>query len=149
MVAGAADRLRGHLDHLQSRRPAVHKKVDVYFRYHAGDLRQVLWERLNRRLGLCLALANGALYLILLSSVIYPLSYWAVQMATEDKDPKDDEDSQSAGPGPSEHRLRQGGAGRRSDAPGMVRLSRPGGPDLQQPPERSAAVPLPGFPGPG
>jgi hypothetical protein len=69
----------------------VHKKVDVHFRYHAGDLRQVLWERLNRRLGLCLALANGALYLILLSSVIYPLSYWTVQMATEDdatEDPK-------------------------------------------------------------
>jgi hypothetical protein len=66
----------------------VHKKVDVYFRYHTGDLRQVLWERLSRRLGLCLALANGALYLILLSSVIYPLSYWTVQMATEDKDPR-------------------------------------------------------------
>jgi len=67
---------------------AVHKKVDVYFRYHTGDLRQVLWERLNGRLGLCLALVNGALYLILLSSVIYPLSYWTVQMATGDEDPR-------------------------------------------------------------
>ena len=67
---------------------AAHKKVDVYFRYHAGDLQQVLWERLNARVGLCLALVNGALYLILLSSVIYPLSYWTVQMATEDKDPR-------------------------------------------------------------
>jgi len=72
----------------------VHRKVDVYFRYHAGDLRQVLWERLSRRVGLCLALVNGALYLILLSSVIYPLSYWTVQMAspgndaTEDRDPR-------------------------------------------------------------
>jgi len=70
----------------------VHRKVDVHFRYHAGDLRQVLWERLNGRLGLCLALVNGALYLILLSSVIYPLSYWTVQMATEDKDAKEDRD---------------------------------------------------------
>jgi hypothetical protein len=67
---------------------AVHKKVDVYFRYHTGDLRQVLWERLNGRLGLCLALVNGALYLILLSSVLYPLSYWTVQMATGDEDPR-------------------------------------------------------------
>jgi len=66
----------------------VHQKVDVYFRYHAGDLRQALWERLNRRLGLCLALANGALYLILLSSVIYPLSYWTFQMATGNEDPR-------------------------------------------------------------
>jgi hypothetical protein len=72
----------------------VHRKVDVHFRYHAGDLRQALWERVSRRVGLCLALFNGALYLILLSSVIYPLSYWAVAMETdpnaagEDKDPK-------------------------------------------------------------
>ena len=66
----------------------VHQKVDVHFKYHAGDLRLALWERLSRRLGLCLGLVNGALYLILLSFVIYPLSYWTVQMATEDKDPK-------------------------------------------------------------
>jgi hypothetical protein len=66
----------------------VHQKVDVYFKYHAGDLRLALWERLNRRLGLCLGLANGALYLILLSSVIYPLSYWTVQLASSDEDPR-------------------------------------------------------------
>jgi ABC-type multidrug transport system fused ATPase/permease subunit len=130
----------------------VHKKVDVHFRYHAGDLRQVLWERLNRRLGLCLALANGALYLILLSSVIYPLSYWTVQMATEDKDAKEDRDPKMMrilnrlGQDLQNTRLRQGGAGSRSDAPSMVRLSRPGGPDLQEPPERSAAFPIPGLP---
>jgi len=51
-------------------------------------LRLALWERLNCRLGLCLALANGALYIILLSIVIYPLSYWTVQMATSDEDPR-------------------------------------------------------------
>src|ERR1035438_595732 len=62
----------------------VHQKVDVHFKYHAGDLRLSLWERLNRRLGLCLGLANGALYLILLSIVIYPLSYWTVQLRSEE-----------------------------------------------------------------
>ena len=66
----------------------VHQKVDVHFKYHAGDLRLALWERLNRRLGLCLGLVNGALYIILISFVIYPFSYWTVQMATEDKDPR-------------------------------------------------------------
>jgi hypothetical protein len=66
----------------------AHKKVDVYFKYHTGDLRQILWERLNQQVGLCLGVANGTLYLILLSFVIYTLSYWTVQMATEDKDPK-------------------------------------------------------------
>src|SRR5512142_3178283 len=45
----------------------VHQKVDVYFRYRAGDLRQALWERLSRRLGLCLGLLNGTIYLILIS----------------------------------------------------------------------------------
>ena len=66
----------------------VHQKVDVHFRYHAGDLRLALWERLSRRLGLCLGLLNGALYIILISFVIYAFSYWTVQMATEDKDPR-------------------------------------------------------------
>ena len=66
----------------------VHQKVDVYFKYHAGDLRLALWERLNRRVGLCLGLLNGAVYLILISVVIYPLSYWTFQMATEGKDPR-------------------------------------------------------------
>jgi uncharacterized membrane protein required for colicin V production len=66
----------------------AHQKVDVHFRYHAGDLRQVLWERLSHRVGLCFGLANGALYLILIAAVIYPLSYWTFQMATSKEDPR-------------------------------------------------------------
>lgn len=66
----------------------VHQKVDVHFKYKAGDLRLALWERLNQQLGLCLGLANGALYIILLSAVIYPLSYWTFQLATSDEDPR-------------------------------------------------------------
>ena len=66
----------------------AHQKVDVHFKYHAGDLRLALWERLSRRLGLCLGLVNGALYIILISFVIYTFSYWTVQLATEDKDAK-------------------------------------------------------------
>ncbi len=66
----------------------LHQKVDVHFRYHAGDLRQVLWERLNRRLGLCLGLFNGAAYFILISFLIYSLSYWSFQIANSEDDPK-------------------------------------------------------------
>jgi hypothetical protein len=66
----------------------VHQKVDVHFKYHAGDLRLALWERLSRRVGLCLGLANGALYLILISAVIYPFSYWTFQMAPSDQGPR-------------------------------------------------------------
>jgi hypothetical protein len=66
----------------------VHQKVDVHFKYHAGDLRLALWERLSRRLGLCLGLVNGALYIILISFVIFTFGYWTVQMASNDKDPR-------------------------------------------------------------
>ncbi|HVM51186.1 MAG TPA: CvpA family protein [Candidatus Acidoferrum sp.] len=66
----------------------VHQKVDVHYKYHAGDLRLALWERLNRRLGLCVGALNGALYCMLLAAVVYPFSYWSFQLATPDKDPK-------------------------------------------------------------
>ena len=64
----------------------VHQKVDVHFRYHTGDLRFALWERLSHRIGLCLGLCNGALYVILIAFVIYVFSYWTVQLATEAND---------------------------------------------------------------
>jgi hypothetical protein len=66
----------------------VHQKVDVHFKYHAGDLRLAMWERLDHRLGLCLALFNGTIYLILISFLIYAPSYVTVQVATSDKDPQ-------------------------------------------------------------
>ena len=66
----------------------VHRKVDVHYKYKAGDLRLALWERLNSRLGLCLGLLNGLAYLVLISMVIYPLNYWTVQVASPDGDPK-------------------------------------------------------------
>jgi len=67
---------------------AAHKKVDVYYKYKAGDLRLALFNRLNARLGLCLGLLNGAAYLVLLSFVIHTFSYWTVPMATSDDDPR-------------------------------------------------------------
>jgi len=66
----------------------VHQKVDVYYKYKAGDLRLSLWERLNARLGACIGLLNGVAYLVLLASVIHAFSYWTVQMASADSDPK-------------------------------------------------------------
>src|SRR5262245_35212090 len=66
----------------------VHQKVDVYYKYRAGDLRLALWERLNQRVGLCLGLLNGVAYLVLISFIIYAFSYWTVQMATGDEDPR-------------------------------------------------------------
>ncbi len=59
----------------------VHRKVYLYYKYKAGDLRMALWERLNSRLGLCLGLLNGTAYLLLVSFVIFNLSYWTIQVA--------------------------------------------------------------------
>lgn len=64
----------------------AHQKVDVYYKYKAGDLRLALWERLNARLGACVALLNGAAYLVLLCFVIQAVSYWTVQVASGEED---------------------------------------------------------------
>ncbi len=66
----------------------AHQKVDVYYKYKAGDLRLKLWERLNARLGACVGLLNGVVYLVLIAMVIHAFSYWTVQMAAGDTDPK-------------------------------------------------------------
>jgi len=66
----------------------VHQKVDVYYKYHAGDLRLKLWERLNARLGACIGLLNGVVYLVLITMVVHAFSYWTVQMASGDMDPR-------------------------------------------------------------
>jgi len=66
----------------------VHQKVDVYYKYKAGDLRLKLWERLNARLGACIGLLNGLVYLVLIAMVIHAFSYWTVQMAAGDTDSK-------------------------------------------------------------
>jgi hypothetical protein len=57
----------------------VHHKADVYYRYKADDIRRILWERVNKRLGLGLGLLNGLAYFVLVSFVIYDFSYWTVQ----------------------------------------------------------------------
>jgi hypothetical protein len=58
---------------------AVHRKVEFYYRYRTADLQQSLWDRLNRRVGLSLGIANGLLYLIALTWIIYVFSYWTTQ----------------------------------------------------------------------
>ena len=64
----------------------VHRKVEVYYKYKAGDLRLALWERLNARLGACIGTLNATAYLVLASFVIYNFSYWTVQVASGDNE---------------------------------------------------------------
>ncbi len=60
----------------------VQQKVNHYYKYKAGDLRMGLWDRLNPRLGLCVGLANALIYMVLISLVIYVVSYPTVQLAS-------------------------------------------------------------------
>ena len=66
----------------------LNQKLELRIKYKSNDLQLAMWERLNHRLGLCLGLFNGAAYLVLLSASIYLLSYWTVQMASGENDPK-------------------------------------------------------------
>ena len=65
---------------------AVHRKVEVYYKYKAGDLRLALWERLNARLGACIGALNGTAYIVLASFYFFNLSYWTAQVATSDSE---------------------------------------------------------------
>ncbi|HTI98675.1 MAG TPA: CvpA family protein [Dongiaceae bacterium] len=67
---------------------ALHRKIEVYYKYKAGDLRLALWERMNKRLGLCVGTINGLVYLVLISMLIYVMSYWTIQMTTPESNSK-------------------------------------------------------------
>jgi uncharacterized membrane protein required for colicin V production len=66
----------------------VHRKVNVHFKYKAEGMQLIRWIRLNTRLGLCLGLVNGLVYIVLLSFVIFNFSYWTAQIATSDDEGK-------------------------------------------------------------
>ena len=66
----------------------VHQKVDVHYKYKAGDLRLSLWERMNSRLGGCVGLLNGVAYIVVFSMCVHALSYWTVQLASTEGDSK-------------------------------------------------------------
>lgn len=59
----------------------VDRKVDLYYKYKVDDLGRARWERLNKRLGLCLGLCNGTIYLFLILLPIYILSYATAQLS--------------------------------------------------------------------
>ncbi|HEU5397407.1 MAG TPA: CvpA family protein, partial [Verrucomicrobiae bacterium] len=59
----------------------VHHKIEMFYKYKAGDLRLSLWERLNHRLGACVGTMNGTAYMILISFLLFNFTYWTVQIA--------------------------------------------------------------------
>lgn len=74
LVLLAAFKIAGHM---------IHRKVDVYYKYKAGDLRMSLFNRLNRRAGIAVGIVNACVYLVLICWVIYVFSYFTFQVAPE------------------------------------------------------------------
>lgn len=66
----------------------VHRKLEVYYKYKNDGMQLVRWYRLNARLGLCLGPINALVYLVLISFVIFDLSYWTAQVALSDDESK-------------------------------------------------------------
>lgn len=65
----------------------VSRQVEVYYKHKAGELRNAMWTRLNTRLGIYIGLLNGAVYFILISFIIFNLSYLTTQVAVADDQP--------------------------------------------------------------
>ncbi len=65
----------------------VNREVEVFYKHKAGELRNAMWVRLNTRLGIYIGLLNGAVYLILISFIIFNLSYLTTQVAVADEQP--------------------------------------------------------------
>lgn len=63
----------------------VHNRVEHFYKYSAGDLRLALWTRMNSRLGICVGLLNGTLYFILISFLIFNLTYLTTQVGRDSK----------------------------------------------------------------
>jgi uncharacterized membrane protein required for colicin V production len=65
---------------------AIHRKVDVYYKHQSSDTKRLLFERMNQRLGICMGVANGTVYLFLIGVVAYILGYFTVQASTPGKE---------------------------------------------------------------
>jgi hypothetical protein len=62
----------------------AHHKVALHYKYRTEDMVRLRWERLNERLGICVGLASGGVWMILLSLGIYIAGYPTVQLSNED-----------------------------------------------------------------
>jgi hypothetical protein len=58
----------------------LHKRVDTYFRYKKSDTEQLLFDRLQQRAGVAVAMANGFVYVIILSVILHTWGYFTFQL---------------------------------------------------------------------
>jgi hypothetical protein len=61
---------------------ALHQRIDRHFKYKVSDTERLLFERMQQRVGVALAMANGFIYVVLLSIIFYVLGYFTFQLST-------------------------------------------------------------------
>ena len=60
----------------------AHHKIEMHYKYRTDELKFALWERLNRRTGLCVGLLNATAYFVLICFVLFNFSYSTAQVAS-------------------------------------------------------------------
>lgn len=65
----------------------VHRKIALHFKYKVDEKKLIAWERLYSRLGLCVGLANGAVYFFLILIPIYIGGYFTAEAASDTNNP--------------------------------------------------------------
>jgi hypothetical protein len=63
----------------------VHQKVEYFFKYKK-DSRYPHWERMIKRVGLCVGVLGGAIYFCLVSLLVYVGGYLTTQLSAGEKD---------------------------------------------------------------
>ena len=63
----------------------IHQKIEYQFKYKK-ESRYPHWERLNKRVGLCVGVLGGAIYFFLVCLVVYVGGYLTTQLSSEGKD---------------------------------------------------------------
>src|SRR6478672_11404277 len=64
----------------------VNRKVEWWYKNKDSDTKRMLWERMNARLGICMGLVNGSIYLILICVAAYVIGYLTVQVGGSKND---------------------------------------------------------------
>lgn len=64
----------------------VNYKINYYYKYKVSESVHLEWQRLNQRVGLCVGVLNGLIYVLALSVVIYVVGYPVRQLSSPEGD---------------------------------------------------------------
>jgi hypothetical protein len=65
---------------------AVNRKVEWWYKNKESETKRMLWERMNARVGICMGVINGTIYLILICVAAYVVGYLSMQVGGSKKD---------------------------------------------------------------